>query len=73
MHETRVRRVIGLSSVILAGAAGDDALIAAELDVFPVTLGFSFIAHWVATPASQERINRAALCGRSRIFGLNPR
>jgi transposase len=53
------RCVIDNSSVILAGGAGEEAIIAPEMHAFARTLGFSFMAHRVGDPDRKGRIERA--------------
>ncbi len=52
------RCVIDNSSVILAGGAGRDAIIAPEMAAFGRTLGFTFLAHRVGDPDRKGRIER---------------
>jgi transposase len=52
------RCVIDNSSVILAGGAGLDAIIAPEMAAFARTLGFTFMAHRVGDPDRKGRIER---------------
>lgn len=52
------RCVIDNSSVILAGGAGRDAIIAPEMAAFARTLGFEFMAHRVGDPDRKGRIER---------------
>ena len=52
------RCVIDNSSVILAGGAGADAIIAPEMAAFARTLGFEFMAHRVGDPDRKGRIER---------------
>ena len=52
------RCVIDNSSVILAGGAGADAIIAPEMAAFATTLGFTFLAHRVGDPDRKGRIER---------------
>ena len=52
------RCVIDNSSVILAGGAGRDAIIAPEMAAFARTLGFTFLAHRVGDPDRKGRIER---------------
>ena len=52
------RCVIDNSSVILAGGAGLDAIIAPEMVAFARTLGFAFLAHRVGDPDRKGRIER---------------
>ena len=52
------RCVIDNSSVILAGGAGRDAIIAPEMAAFGRTLGFTFMAHRVGDPDRKGRIER---------------
>lgn len=52
------RCVIDNSSVILAGGAGFDAIIAPEMAAFARTLGFEFRAHRVGDPDRKGRIER---------------
>jgi transposase len=52
------RCVIDNSSVILAGGAGQDAIIAPEMQAFARTLGFTFMAHRVGDPDRKGRIER---------------
>ena len=52
------RCVIDNSSVILAGGAGLDAIIAPEMAAFGRTLGFTFLAHRVGDPDRKGRIER---------------
>jgi transposase len=52
------RCVIDNSSVILAGGAGADAIIAPEMAAFARTLGFTFMAHRVGDPDRKGRIER---------------
>jgi transposase len=53
------RCVIDNSSVILAGGAGEDAIIAPEMRAFARTLGFKFKAHRVGDPDRKGRIERS--------------
>ncbi len=53
------RCVIDNSSVILAGGAGEDAIIAPEMQAFARTLGFTFMAHRLGDPDRKGRIERA--------------
>jgi hypothetical protein len=53
------RCVIDNSSVILAGGAGEDAIIAPEMHAFARTLGFTFMAHRLGDPDRKGRIERA--------------
>jgi transposase len=59
MDGTCARCVIDNSSVILAGGAGEDAIIAPEMHAFARTLGFTFMAHRVGDPDRKGRIERA--------------
>lgn len=52
------RCVIDNSSVVLAGGAGRDAIIAPEMAAFARTLGFTFMAHRVGDPDRKGRIER---------------
>jgi len=53
------RCVIDNSSVILAGGAGEDAIIAPEMHAFARTLGFKFMAHRVGDPDRKGKIERS--------------
>lgn len=53
------RCVIDNSSVILAGGAGEDAIVAPEMQAFARTLGFTFKAHRVGDPDRKGRIERS--------------
>jgi transposase len=53
------RCVIDNSSVILAGGAGDDAIVAPEMQAFARTLGFRFKAHRVGDPDRKGKIERS--------------
>lgn len=52
------RCVIDNTSVVLAGGAGADALIAPEMAAFARGLGFEFMAHRVGDPDRKGRIER---------------
>jgi len=53
------RCVIDNSSVVLAGGAGEDAIVAPEMQAFARTLGFTFMAHRIGDPDRKGRIERA--------------
>jgi transposase len=53
------RCVIDNSSVILAGGAGEEAIMAPEMQAFARTLGFAFMAHRVGDPDRKGRIERS--------------
>ena len=58
MDGTASRCVIDNTSVILAGGAGADAVIAPEMAAFARCLGFEFLAHRVNDPDRKGRIER---------------
>jgi transposase len=58
MGGTCPRCVIDNTSVILAGGAGQDAVIAPEMAAFARGLGFGFLAHRVNDPNRKGRIER---------------
>lgn len=58
MDGTCPRCVIDNTSVILAGGAGEDAVIAPEMAAFARALGFAFMAHRVNDPDRKGRIER---------------
>jgi transposase len=58
MDGTATRCVIDNTSVILAGGAGPDAVIAPEMAAFARCLGFKFLAHRVNDPDRKGRIER---------------
>ncbi len=58
MDGTAPRCVIDNTSVILAGGAGADAVIAPEMAAFARSLGFEFMAHRVNDPDRKGRIER---------------
>ncbi|MEN9377860.1 MAG: hypothetical protein RL710_3017 [Pseudomonadota bacterium] len=58
MDGTCPRCVIDNTSVMLAGGAGPDAVIAPEMAAFARALGFKFMAHRVNDPDRKARIER---------------
>lgn len=52
------RCVIDNTSVVLAGGAGEDAVIAPEMAAFARSLGFEFMAHRVRDPNRKGRIEK---------------
>ena len=58
MDGTAPRCVIDNTSVMLAGGAGADAVIAPEMAAFARSLGFEFLAHRVNDPNRKGRIER---------------
>jgi transposase len=58
MDGTAPRCVIDNTSVVLAGGAGPDAVIAPEMAAFAHSLGFKFFAHRVNDPNRKGRIER---------------
>lgn len=58
MDGTCPRCVIDNTSVVLAGGAGPDAVIAPEMAAFARSLGFAFMAHRINDPNRKGRIER---------------
>ena len=58
MDGTATRCVIDNTSVILAGGAGPDAVIAPEMAAFARCLGFEFLAHRINDPNRKGRIEK---------------
>jgi transposase len=58
MDGTCPRCVIDNTSVMLAGGAGADAVIAPEMAAFARSLGFAFLAHRINDPNRKARIER---------------
>jgi transposase len=58
MDGTASRCVIDNTSVILAGGAGPDAVIAPEMAAFARCLGFEFLAHRINDPNRKGRIEK---------------
>ena len=58
MDGTCPRCVIDNTSVMLAGGAGPDAVIAPEMAAFARSLGFEFVAHRIHDPNRKGRIER---------------
>jgi transposase len=58
MDGTAPRCVIDNTSVVLAGGAGADAVIAPEMAAFARSLGFEFMAHGVNDPDRKGRIEK---------------
>ena len=52
------RCIIDNTSVVLAGGAGEDAVIAPEMKAFAHALGFVFVAHRINDPNRKARIER---------------
>ena len=67
MDGTAPRCVIDNTSVILAGGAGADAVIAPEMAAFARGLGFEFLAHRVNDPDRKGRIETPLRLGGKKL------